>query len=159
MKVRELLQTELWSKRASQKILVGIGIVFGLLIAWYLVERCVLTPGERAAARTALAQIDGMQNVNSFSDEDFSARDAQAQRQVEVVQQAGWTRRDKAIGSRLSAYLGLTEIDRESFKNMKELGQGHNSQSYSNEKLGEEIDSMGKKSRLMVRLSLHNAPD
>ena len=78
MKVRELLHIDLWSKRTSRKVFVGIGIVFVIVYAGNaalsVVERHWLTPGERSAARAALLQIDELQNLVQSSDQDFSTK-------------------------------------------------------------------------------------
>jgi hypothetical protein len=62
MKIRELLQTELWSKRTSRRILVGIGILVVGFFFWCAIEQYVLTPGERSAARAALVKVDELQD-------------------------------------------------------------------------------------------------
>jgi hypothetical protein len=63
MKVRELLQIELWSKITSRKICIGIGIVIVGLFSWCEVEKYWLTPGERDAGWTALAQIEELEKL------------------------------------------------------------------------------------------------
>jgi len=109
MNLRELLKTELWSKRTSRKILVWLGIVIAGFFVCCAIEQYWTTPGEHKAARAALAQIDALQNLEFVSDEDFSARDKQAERQVDIARNAAWTERDKILAMDLSAYLGLTE--------------------------------------------------
>ena len=66
MKVRELFQIELWSKITSRKICIGIGIVIVGLFSWCEVEKYWLTPGERDAGWTALAQIEELENSKSI---------------------------------------------------------------------------------------------
>jgi hypothetical protein len=55
MKIRELLQTEIWSKRTSRKILVVTGIVLGILAlgigSLYEVNERWLTPREKSLAK------------------------------------------------------------------------------------------------------------
>ncbi|HEY4357562.1 MAG TPA: hypothetical protein VGN16_17550 [Acidobacteriaceae bacterium] len=114
MTVREVLQTELWSKRTSRKILIGFGIVVAVLAVALGIERYWLTPSERNAGRSALAAIDGLQHAEDMSHEVFHARDLMAKNQVDVASRAAWTGRDKVVVLLLENYLVLTEIDDES---------------------------------------------
>ncbi len=74
MNVRELLQTEIWSKETSRKILrrtwrivrpvaVVSGILVLLLAVVFAVEWYWLTSGERKAGRTALAKIEELEQL------------------------------------------------------------------------------------------------
>jgi hypothetical protein len=111
MKVRELLQTELWSKRTTRKILVGFAIVvvgFGVV---FTVEVKWLTPGERVAAKQALASLDVLQNLNS-GDEDFLKRTTQVHALIDVADQAAWTLRDDRIVTALRAYSDWLDFSR-----------------------------------------------
>ena len=163
MKVRELLQIELWSKRTSRKILVGIGIVLGIGVvgfgALFAFERYWLTKGEQNAARTALVQIDALQNAGSISDEDFEARDKQAAQRVEVARQAVQTERDERVADALYAYLPGIETERGNVA-MRRLMQKRNVPIKDSErKLNEEIDSMGKQVTQFLHSVLHKALD
>ena len=159
MKVRELLQIELWSKRTTRKILVGIEVAVGLLCTWNVAELYWITPGERNAARAALVQIDALQNAGSISDEDFEARDKQAAQRVEVARQAVQTERDERIADALYAYLTGIETERGNVA-MRRLMQKRNVPIKDSErKLNEEIDSMGKQVMQFLHSVLHKALD
>src|ERR1017187_1806143 len=101
MKVRELLQIEIWSKRTSWKILVWLGIVLGVLVVVLgvvlAVEALWLTSGERKVASAALAEIDAMQNLVQVGGNDFEARDQRAKEMVEAADRASWTIRDRQV--------------------------------------------------------------
>jgi hypothetical protein len=125
MKIRELLQIEIWSKETSRKILVRtrkilvrVGIVFGILVVVLgiilAIEMSWLTSGERKVASAALVEIDEMQNLVQAGGNDFEARDQQAKETVEAADRAAWTLRDKGAAYDLSFYLYLTESDRHS---------------------------------------------
>ena len=123
MKVRELLQIEIWSKETSRrilawtrKILVRLGVVLGVLVVVIgvilAIEMSWLTSGERKVAGAALVEIDAMQNLVSASDGEFEARDKQAKEAIEAAERAAWTIRDKGAVSDLSYYLFETEEGR-----------------------------------------------
>ncbi len=115
MNVRKLLQTELWSKRTSRRILVWFGLIFGVLVvgfvAVYEIERHWLTPGERSSAKAALAQIDGLQDFGSLSDQEFEVREKQAEVKVKIAKDAAVTKRDVWIADSLELYLTETQGD------------------------------------------------
>jgi hypothetical protein len=124
MNVRELLQTEIWSKRTSRKILVVLAIIcVGLIlsIAAYVVDESWITPSERSAGRAALAQIDGLQNFDGMSDAEFDAGVLQAGRKVDDAEQAAWTSRDKRIAGVVSFYLSSTKDLRDRIKSDRKL--------------------------------------
>ena len=116
MKVREFLQIELWSKRTTRKILVGIGIVFAVvalgLVTWSVISRIWLTPEERNVAKVALKQIDAMQNSGSLSNEKYSELDKLATKSVDDALQAALTRRDRAVAAKLLSYEMVTTLER-----------------------------------------------
>ena len=112
MEIRELLQKEIWSKRTSRKILIGLGIVsVGLIVGSALNERWI-TPPERNAGRVALAQIEVLQSSNEMSDAEFDAKDLQAKQKVDLAEQAAWTSQDTRISAQLLGYLSLLETKR-----------------------------------------------
>jgi hypothetical protein len=66
MKIRELLQTELWSKRTSRKILIVSGIVTALLLLVYGVgyER-----NRRLEEKTSALMTDQRMHLRSTLDQ------------------------------------------------------------------------------------------
>ncbi|MGA2635999.1 MAG: hypothetical protein ABSF16_17325 [Terracidiphilus sp.] len=127
MKVRELLQIELWSKEISRKILrrtwkilVRIGIVSGVIVLVLgiilVVELRWMTSGERKAATVALVEIDGLQNIDSLSEDDANAGLKRANEKLGLASQASWTIRDKSVVLSLSMYLWEIEHKREDKK-------------------------------------------
>ena len=159
MKIRELLRTEVWSKKTSRRVLIGIGIVLVGFGSWVAIELCWLSPGERDAARIALAQIDSLQRIDSIRDDDFSAGDKQAARSVEIAKQTAWTERDKDITELLSMFLGFTQIDREDLQKRKLLQQTDPPEAHRGQEFALEMETMGKGIRLGVQLRLHRALD
>src|ERR1700728_1968783 len=117
MKLRELLQFEIWSKKTSRKILVWSGTILGFVIAflaiWILIEKYWLTPGERRAGKVALVQIDGLQDFKSMSDQDFNSNFHRAEDEVNAARMSAWTWKDKGVAWSLYWYLEATSNDRE----------------------------------------------
>jgi hypothetical protein len=127
MSIRELLQTELWSKETSRKIGIKVGFVFCILAAalmgWFLLETRLITPGERSAGRKALTQVDALQNLDGISNEDFKAREKQAKLKIETAQRAALTVRDGGVYAALGSYLLMTEMGRDDVQNQREMQQ------------------------------------
>jgi hypothetical protein len=116
MKIRELLQTEIWNRRTTRKILVGFGIVFGVaaigLGILYAVEVNWLTAGERNAAKAALTQIDALQDAGPLSDAEFKVRQEQTDAKVKAAQDAAETLKDDSTQETLFWYLAAVELER-----------------------------------------------
>lgn len=112
MKVRELLQAELWSKRTTRKVFVGIGISFAVLLltasVLYEVAMHLLTPGERSAAKVALVEIDALRNAETMNGEEFDLAEKKAQQKLQTAKDAQRTHRDREVVAALSTYLILT---------------------------------------------------
>jgi hypothetical protein len=120
MTIRELLQIEIWSKRTSRKILIGLGIVVVLLVIGFvgfnvLNERWI-TPSERKAGREALAQIEILQNFNRMSDSEYDAGALQAKQKIDTAEQVAWTAQDKRIAVMLLGYFASTDGNRSHLK-------------------------------------------
>ena len=149
MNVRGLLQFELWSKKTSRKILVGIGIVFGLLlvclICWYEVEIHWITPGERDAARAALKEIDAIEDAGPLSEQELKVRTEQAEAVVKLAEAAAQTHRDNSIRMDLDLYLVGVEMER--------------SKVYGEKNQSPEIQAVLTKLKSNHRLTLHKALD
>jgi hypothetical protein len=115
MNLRELLRLELWSKETHRKILVGIGIAICLgflgVFVWNQVEWHWLTPGERVAARTALTEIDSLQDSGTLSEQDWKARSKDAETKVEIAEAAAKTHRDAFLEMGLNWYLVQVEMN------------------------------------------------
>jgi hypothetical protein len=159
MKVRELLQIELWSKRTSRKICIGIGIVFIGFGFWIWTDQHWLTPGERSAAKEALAQIDGLQDFAPLSDQDFDVREKQAEAKVEAAKHAAVTQRDKGLAFDLEVYLGETTIDRDEVRRALLFWERHLPVGGSTTEFGKKLNLSGTELRTLTRLELHKALD
>jgi|ERR1035438_2289801 hypothetical protein len=116
MKIRELLQIDLRSKRTTRNFLVGFGFVCAIAAVGFVVlcvvELYWLTPGECLAAREALVQVDALQNLDSTNNQDFVAKSKLAEGKVKIAVQAALTVRDEKISSALDAYLIMTVSNR-----------------------------------------------
>jgi hypothetical protein len=116
MKIRELLQKEIWSKRTSRKILIGFGIVVVLLVVGFVVLNTLderwITPPERKAGRAALAQIEVLQNFDQMSDSEYDAGALQAKQKIDRAEQTALTAQDKRIALMLLGYFVSTEEKR-----------------------------------------------
>lgn len=105
MNVRKLLQTELWSKETSRKILVGVAIFTGALVVtygiWYEVETHWSTDRERAAAKVALQRIDALQHADSLSNAEFKIRTDEVETALNAAEIAARTKKDELISIEL----------------------------------------------------------
>jgi len=115
MNVRELLQIEIWSKETSRiiigriwKFLKPASIVFGILVLVlgnvYLVERYWLTGDERKAGRTAMVQVEELEQVENNASDRFDDADKLAKAAITVAQQKAWTLRDRWVAGELEFY-------------------------------------------------------
>jgi gluconate kinase len=115
MNVRELLQIEIWSKRTTRKILVGLVTVIGLIVVgfwvWNKVELHWLTSSERKAARAALADVDSMEDAAPLTDQEWEARKQRVKVEVEATAAAARTYRDTFMEMDLSTYFLKVEMD------------------------------------------------
>jgi hypothetical protein len=116
MTIREILQIEIWSKRTSRRILIGLGIVVVLLVVGFIVLNALderwITPQERKAGRAALAQIEVLQNFDQMSDSEYDAGAIQAKQKIDAAEQAAWTAQDKRIALMLFGYFASTDEKR-----------------------------------------------
>ena len=105
MKIREILQIELWSKRTTRKILVGLGILvassFIVFWIWSKVELNWLTHGERVAAKAALKKIDELQSAGSLADAEYEKRRSEADAAIDTAERVAKTRKDTLIEMKL----------------------------------------------------------
>jgi hypothetical protein len=159
MNFRQLLQYELWSKRTTRKILVGIGIVVAGLAVWVLAEFYWVSPGERRVGKEALAQIDVLQTLDRASDEEFDAGDKRAEENVDTAQQAVVTVRDKRVANALDAYRTEIETERPSVKRRRLMKQRQVLETESEHDSDEELDSLSKEATQFIRSVLHKALD
>jgi len=117
MTLRDALQTELWSKQTSRKILKVGGISFaallltGVIVAW--AELKWITPPERSAARAALTQIEHLRQAGGISEDEYNTLKGNADGTVQKAEGAAWTVRDKSVAISLHGYLFLTEMRHE----------------------------------------------
>jgi hypothetical protein len=112
MTIRELLQTEIWSKRTSRKILIGLGIVSVGFVIWFVADRELITPRERTVAKVALEQIEALQSFNQLSDGEYKTKYQLAEGTVDAASQRALTSRDKLIAATLFFYLGVIDFER-----------------------------------------------
>jgi hypothetical protein len=112
MKIRELLQIVILSKKTIRKILVVCGIAFAVLFlsagVLYEAEMHWLTPGERSTARAALVEINALQNAETMNGEEFDLAEKKAQQRFQAARDAKRTYRDQEVVAALSTYFILT---------------------------------------------------
>jgi hypothetical protein len=124
MNLRELLQTELWSKETTRKVLrpavwflkraaIVLGVLVVLIGVAYEIEIRWLTSGERKAGRVALAQIEELEKLQTGGNQGFEEVDARAKSSVAVAEQKAWTLRDGYIHQFLMGYLEQVEMNHE----------------------------------------------
>jgi hypothetical protein len=114
MKFRELLRYEIWSKKTTQRIFLGFGIVAFSLLAtlglWYEVDLHWLTKGERDAAKLVLQRVGELQTVVALDDE-YKIRDDQAKAALKAAEEIAQTDKDDSIQMRLDICLGGVETE------------------------------------------------
>ena len=159
MKFRELLQIEIWSKRTTRKILVGIGIVLAGYFAWAAIWEYWISPGERSAGKEALIQIETLQKLDPEAGKDFELGVQQARQKIETARAAAWTTRDSFLTLDLSMYLLTTEVDRKSPALREKLLQGKASSFDSRLRLIEKLDSTNTESEAQLSARLHKELD
>jgi hypothetical protein len=161
MNVHKLLQTELWSKKTTRKMLVWSSVVFGALAVGFIAVREIelhwLTPGERKAARVALESVDGLQDFVRFDDPVFEDRDKDAKAKVELATQAALTTHDASVAFTLEAYLSETEMDRDEIQMAVILWQRHLPVSSPSTEFGKRLQLTGTEMRGLTRVELHKA--
>ncbi|MFZ1941913.1 MAG: hypothetical protein WBE56_11805 [Terracidiphilus sp.] len=130
MKIREPLQTELWSKRMTPKILAVSGIFLGIavigFVLWVAIDRNWTTPVERNAARSALVKLDGLQDAGFLCDKEFVMRAKLAGTGVDDARKAARTTRDRKIVAELMSYES-TIVANHAFQQRQLLAQQRNS--------------------------------
>ena len=112
MKLREVLQTEIWSKRTSRKLLIAFAVIVCGFLGWLEADWNWLTPMEVRAGRAALVDVDALQNSSSMTDEEFGVAENRAKQSVQNAIEASWTHRDKFVAYGLGNYLQLTSVER-----------------------------------------------
>jgi hypothetical protein len=159
MNVRELLQTEFWSKKALRRILIGFGIIICLLVvgfgALYYVEWHWLTPGARKTDKVVLAQIDSLQNLELISRKDFEARESGLQEKLNKAGQAAWTLRDKGVYSELYFYLYATEREQAAVWEQNQMQLGDSSITNSDRELNRKEITTEEEQVRSYRFFLH----
>ena len=158
MRVRELLQKEIWSKRTSRKILIGFGIIVVGFIVLFAVNMNWITPPERKAGRVALPQIDALLNFNEMNDAEYDAKYRQAKGTVDRATQTALTTRDDRIALGLRIYLGMVDMDRSNNKR-KVLPPKFRRDDPEIERRDEQISQQMKMVRNHLRQGLHRALD
>jgi hypothetical protein len=148
MKVRELLQIELWSKSTSWKICLGlVGFVVLGLPGVYAVERFWISPAERSESQRALAKAELLEKSDSLGDKEFGEKAQQAEQEIEVATGKARTYRDVDVTFQLSRYLHFLLLER--IQAHKENGPGlsqtwrdkmHSSEAQLRQELHHELD-------------------
>jgi hypothetical protein len=159
MRFRELLQYELWSKKTSRKILIGLGIVIVVFVVWAAIEQYWISPGERKVAKIALLKIDDLQDFATISGQDFDVRARTAGEQIASAQRTAWTMRDRLLALSLSAYFELTKIDQEDLQRRKQIEQRFPPHTLKDAEFADQNVEVGEKARLAVRFELHAVLD
>jgi hypothetical protein len=163
MKVRELLQTELWSKRTTQRMLAVSAVVLAVLLFGIFaldgVNRNWLTPGERKAAKAALTQLDALQDSGALSNKDFSEKAKQAGRKIDDAHRAAWTTRDRTIVAELMDYQVDIVVKRMQIERQELSQQRKNSSADFDRKLNELTNSSEINQNGLNRSALHKELD
>jgi hypothetical protein len=173
MKIRELLQIEIWSKETTRKILRRIwkvtkpvALVFGVLVLLlgiiFAVEWYWLTNGERKAGKAALAKVEELEQLEKNSGDGFDAMNRQAKTSTAVAEQSAWTLRDRRTAGLLEFYRWDLESEHESRVREMEgraiLAERH-LQWPSNPELEKELRDSQERAFSSIRSMLHKELD
>jgi len=104
------------SKKTLAAIAAAVGIVAFSVCTFAAVQMCWLTPGERDAARAALAAVDDLRTFAAL-DDGADPKLKQAEDAVETARQAARTRRDQDVAFALIQYLGSIEDEQATMSN------------------------------------------
>jgi hypothetical protein len=128
MELRELLQTEIWSKRTSRKIWLVVKRIFRIVevgvvgfVIWLLVSELWLTSPERKIGRVALDKIDALQRFSGMSEEEYGVDYKRAEDMVHTAGQVAWTERDHRVATQLFVYLMFTDMQKQDQENRIKL--------------------------------------
>ncbi len=175
MKVRELLQYEIWSKETSRKILSPIGkclkwvaIVSGSLavLIWivYVIESAGWLDSRRKGTpeEPALAQIVELEKLIDCNCDQFVVVDGKAHSVLTVATQKAWTLRDHSVAFELWFY--LTEVEQKQEGDLREaqakaIVQQRHLQWHSNPELEQKDRSLRRELFSTFRLELHKELD
>jgi len=105
MNVRELLQTEIWSKRTSRIIALVVLLLCGIGLLWTYWA----TPREKRLARVAITKVDSITDPEGISQEDFDARYAEAKSAAGDAKAAAITLRDRVVALVVAGYVSDLE--------------------------------------------------
>jgi hypothetical protein len=129
VKVRELLQIEIWSKETSRKVrrriwrvlkpvAIALGLLLVLLFVSYEVELHWLTSGERQAGKVALAQVEKLEALRYCRCEQFAVANKEAKNAVQDARSKAWTLRDHGLVDLLELY--RWQIETENVRDLRE---------------------------------------
>ena len=162
MTIRELLQIELWSKRTTRKIFVGLAIVFGTVLvaggSLFAVEFYWLTPTERKVAQPALAHIDELEKFDPESAE-FASRTNQAQGEVDAALRVTKTIRDQRVANALGCYLLMFQMETDDAKMRRLMQQRYPQRVIADREQDKASATQSINVRAFLRSILHKALD
>jgi hypothetical protein len=171
--VRELLQTEIWSKETSRRILRRIwriarpvfavtGVLVLLLGVAFAIEWYWMTSGERTAGRAALAKIEELERFEGNKNDGFDEANRQAKNLTIVADQKAWTLRDRNTAGLLEFYRWELESDHESRvreMEVKTLAAENHLELHSNPDLEKKLRDTQEQIHNSMRSSLHKELD
>jgi hypothetical protein len=115
MNVRELLRYEIWNKRTTLIILLGLGSAPLLALVgffgWHEIDVSLLTTGERDSARAAFVQIDEFDQVGKESFSEYVGRVKGIEAKLQVADKATRTSKDEIVDMLLVSYFADVLID------------------------------------------------
>ncbi len=165
MGIREVLQTEIWSKETSRRIIrktlvvmkfsgIGFGSLVVVMGLWLLVWTHWLTAKEHSAGKIALAQVDALQGFENASDTDFNAQAKRAQEKVDAASGVVLTAKDGRISFLLSHYLDEVQWVRKKKRMYAVLASRGYKRSERSKELDTELDHLERDEIKMVRQTL-----
>ncbi len=114
MDVRGLLRRELWSKETTRKMFAVAPLVVAACVVWVVVNEYWLTSGERRIARTALSELERLEQAGKQDESSYQAELRRSDECVDEAERAAVTSRDRRVAHLLSDYELLLDVDRSS---------------------------------------------
>jgi len=107
--VREILQKEIWSKRTTKRIAVGISLVVLVVFVGEVFYDGWLNPMER---RTAVQIVDRASEIRYAGKDDLEQKVSEAKLLVPLAKHRVWTLRDMVVETLAESQISSAELFR-----------------------------------------------
>ncbi len=155
MNLRGLLQKELWSKGTTRKILIGFVVVVVGFAVVFTVEVKWITPGERVAAKQALAELDALQNFDPGNYVESFKKSTEADAMIDTADCAAWTLRDDRVVAALRSYSDWIQFTQTEVQRHRNEGRLQGSITDADRKQDQQADVVNREVGALISGALH----